>query len=301
MNSFYKSLITVAILCAIGGAYVVYRTNTYVTAEFKNLRPFHSYAPIYYNGFKIGRVVNVKPNRDYTSTIVTLELHPHDMKLPVNISANLKKERNRWGRKFDYIDIAYPKDPSVFYLKDGDKIAGKTSVDIESFFANQDPETLEAIRGNMAESAKNLNLTIQTLGDLFSTLNDMAGGVSPNVVKASRDFSKTTENFVKVSENVNDVSGNMVRFSNNVNDTITPARMDATAQNVQSVSQNTKQMTKELNNTIPQINCSIQKINEILHNIDEMTAGMNCTMKKPFGGIRMIFGSPVGKKKCDCK
>lgn len=77
--------------------------------------------------------------------------------------------------------------------------------------------------------------------------------------------------------------------------------MDATAQNVQSVSQNTKQMTKELNNTIPQINCSIQKINEILHNIDEMTAGMNCTMKKPFGGIRMIFGSPVSKKKCDCK
>ena len=236
MNSFYKSLITVAMLCAIAGAYVIYRTNTYVTAEFNNLRPFHSYAPIYYNGYKIGRVVKVKPNKEYTSTIVTMELHPRDMKLPINISANLKKERNRWGKKFDYIDIIYPEKPSIYYLKDGDKISGKTTVDIESFFANQDPETLEQIKADMAESAKNLNVTLQTIGDLFATLNDMAIGVSPNMVKASKDFSQTTGNFVKVSENVNDVSDNMVSFSNNVNGSITSERMDATAKNVQKVS-----------------------------------------------------------------
>ncbi len=301
MKSFYKSLITVAMLCAIVGAYVIYRTNTYVTAEFTNLRPFHSYAPIYYNGYKIGRVVKVKPNKNYTSTIVTMELHPRDMKFPINISANLKKERNRWGKKFDYIDIVYPEKPSIYYLKDGDKISGKTTVDIESFFANQDPETLEQIKADMAESAKNLNVTLQTIGDLFSTLNDMAVGVSPNMVKASKDFSQTTGNFVKVSENVNDVSDNMVSFSNNVNASITSERMDATAQNVQNVSKNINKLTKEINEVIPQMNCSLQQINSILYNINEMTAGMNCTMKKPFGGMRMIFGSPVGKKKCDCK
>ena len=146
MSSFYKSLVIILFLCAIGWGYVNYRTNTYVTAEFSNLRPFHSFAPIYYNGFKIGRVVKVRPNKTYTSTIVTMEFHPYDLKLPVNISASLKKEKNRWGRKFDYIDIMYPKDPSIYYLKDGDRISGKTTVDVESFFANQDPETLEQIK-----------------------------------------------------------------------------------------------------------------------------------------------------------
>lgn len=301
MNSFYKSLITIAILCAIGGAYIIYKTNTYVTAEFSNLRPFHSYAPIYYNGFKIGRVVKVKPNKDYTSTIVTMELHPHDMKLPINVSANLKKERNRWGKKFDYIDIVLPKESSIYYLKDGDRISGKTTVDIESFFANQDPETLEAMKADMAESAKNLNITIQTLGDLFATLNDMASAVSPNMVKASQDFSKTTDNIVKVSENANNIAENVTDFSGNVNGALSADRMNATAKNVQAVSKNIRQMSKELNNAMPQINCSLQQMNKILYNIDEMTSGINCTMKKPFGGIRMIFGSPVGKKKCDCR
>ena len=170
MNNFYKSLTVIALLLIIAGAYYNYKTNTYVTAEFKNLRPFHDRAPVYYNGFKIGSVVKVRPNKTYTSTIVTMKLHPQDIHLPVNISANLKKERNRWNRKFDYIDLIYPKDPSIFYLKDGDRISGKTSVELESYLANQDPESLEAMKADAAETIKNLNITIQTLGDLFSTL-----------------------------------------------------------------------------------------------------------------------------------
>lgn len=301
MNSFYKSLITVAMLCAIAGAYVIYRTNTYVTAEFSNLRPFHSYAPIYYNGFKIGRVVKVKPNKTYTSTIVTMELHPRNIKLPINISANLKKEKNKWGRKFDYIDIVYPEAPSIFYLKDGDRISGKTTVDIESFFANQDPETLEQIKADMAESAKNLNGTLQMIGELFSTLNDMAVGVSPNMVKASKDFSETTGNIIKVSQTANNIADNINDVSGNMNEALSEKRMTSTVENVQLTTNNINRFTQEVNNTIPQMNCSLQQINGILYNINEMTAGMNCTMKKPFGGMRMIFGSPVSKKKCDCK
>ena len=103
MNNLYKSLILLVLLASIGITYYFYKTNTYITAEFKNLRPFHDRAPIYYNGFKIGKVVKVRPNKTYTSTIVTMRLHPHDLKLPVNISVNLKKEKNRWDKKFDYI------------------------------------------------------------------------------------------------------------------------------------------------------------------------------------------------------
>lgn len=294
MNNLYKSIILLLILLTIGVAYYNYRFNTYVTAEFKTLRPFHDRAPIYYNGFKIGRVVSIRPNKNYTATIVTMELHPHDLKLPINISVNLRKERNKWNRKFDYIDIIYPKDPSVFYLKNGDRVSGKTTVEFESYFANMDPESLDAIKGDAAEAVKNLNITIQTLGELFGTLNMMAQDVSPNIVKASSDMSKSSANIVKVSENVSDLTGN-------IDNAFSRERMDATAKNAQLITRNVKIMTNEFNKTIPQVGCTINEVNRILCNIDKMTAGLNNTMEKPFGGFRLFFGSPVSKKKCHCK
>ena len=282
MNNLYKSLILLVLLASIGITYYFYKTNTYVTAEFKNLRPFHDRAPIYYNGFKIGKVVKVRPNKTYTSTIVTMRLHPHDLKLPVNISVNLKKEKNRWDKKFDYIDIIYPEEPSQFFLKDGDRIAGDTTIDMESYLANQDPDSLDAIKADAAEAVKNLNVTIQVLGDLFSTLNTMASDVSPNVVKASSDLQHSTENFVKISKNVD-------LTTSNLNGAFDDKRMDATAKNVQLVTRNVKLMTNELNKTIPQLGCTIEEVNKVLCNIDEMTTGLNCTMKKPFGGLRSPF------------
>lgn len=301
MSNLLKSIILVGILLGICVAYTIYRTNTYITAEFKELTPFNNSAPIYYNGFKIGKVIKIRPNKTYTSTIVTMELHPHDLKLPINISANLKKAKNRWNKKYDYIDITYPKSPSIFFLKDGDRISGKTTVELETFLSNQDPASLEAIKNDLAESAKNLNITLQALGDLFATLNEMASEVSPNVVDASSDIKKTSANIVKVSQSATDIANNVTGLSTNVTDALSPDRINSTTYNFQATSENVNHITKNLNDTIPQIACSLQQINEILNNVNEMTEGINCTMQKPFGGMRMIFGSPVSKKKCGCQ
>lgn len=294
MNNLYKSLILSGVLIIIAVSYYIYRSNTYVTAEFKNLRPFHNRAPIYYNGFKIGRVVKVRPNKTYTATIVTMELHPQDLKLPVNISVHLKKEKDRNDNKYDYIDIIYPKDPSIYYLKDGDRVAGKTTVELETYLANQDPESLEAMKADAAETIKNLNITVQTLGDLFATLNSMAGEVKPNVVKASSALSESSSNFVKISQNIDSMTGNF-------NDVLSKDNMSSATNDVLVVGDNIKNMTGQLNKTIPQLGCTINEINKVLCNIDEMTSGLNCTMRKPFGGLRLIFGSPVSNKKCKCE
>lgn len=290
MNNLYKTLVILALLLGIGFTYYTYRTNTYVTAEFKNLRPFHDKAPIYYNGFKIGKVIKVRPNKDYTSTIVTMELHPQDLRLPVNMAAHLKKEKNRDDKKYDYIDLIYPEKPSGYFLKTGDRISGKTTVELETYLANQDPESLDAIKADFAETVKNLNVTIQTLGDLFTTLNSMAEDVKPNVIKASSDLSESSSNLVKISQNAD-------LFTNNINSSLDKDRLNATAKNVQATSKNIKVLTNEVNKTIPQIGCTVTQMNRVLCNIEEMTAGLNCTMKKPFGGFRLFFGKPISKCK----
>ncbi len=294
MNNLLKYLILSAILISIGVSYYFYRTRTYVTAEFKNLRPFHDRAPIYYNGFKIGKVVKVRPNKTYTATIVTLRLHPMDLRLPVNITACLKREKNKHNDKFDYIDIIYPKDPSQFLIKDGDRIAGKSSVELDTYLSNQDPDSLDDIKEDIAQTVSNLNITVQALGDLFGTLNTMAVDVKPNVVKASSDLKDSSHNFVKISENVSSVT-------DNINDTFDKKAMNSANEDLLAVGNNIKDMTGEFNKTVPQIGCSISELNKILCNLEEMTSGINCTMKKSFGGLRMIFGSPISKKKCNCE
>lgn len=289
MNNIFKTLTVLLLLIAIGITYYIYKTSTFITAEFKNLRPFHDRAAIYYNGFKIGKVVKVRPNKNYTATIVTMQLFPHDMKLPINTLAVLKKERDRRNKKFDFIDLVAPEEASVYFLKDGDRISGKTTVELDTYLSNQDPDSLEAIKSDLAESVKNLNITIQTLGDLFATLNSMAEDVKPNVVKASSDLSASSENFVTVSHNIN-------TFTGNINTSLNKERMNSTASDIEAVSKNVKTMTTEFNKTVPKIGCTVQEINRVLCNVEEMTAGLNRTMKKPFGGLRLIFGSPIGKK-----
>ena len=294
MNNLFKYLILSAILISIGVSYYFYRTRTYITAEFDNLRPFHDRAPIYYNGFEIGKVVRVRPNKTYTATIVTLRLHPMDLRLPINIAACLKREKNKNNDKYDYIDIIYPEHPSQFLIKDGDRIAGKSSVELETYLSNQDPDSLDDIKEDVAETVKNLNVTVQALGQLFDTVNSIAADVRPNVVKASSELSKSGENFVKISENVSSLTGN-------IDDSFDKEAMTSTTDDILVVGNNIKSITGEFNKTVPQIGCTIEELNRILCNLEEMTSGINCTMKKSFGGLRMIFGSPISKKKCNCE
>lgn len=289
MNIILKKFLIVAVVFFIlVTCFYRYKTSTYVTAEFKNLRPFHDKAPIYYNGFKIGKVVKVRPNKDYSATVVTMRLHPLDLKLPVNISVNLKKERNKKNEKFDYIDIIMPKEPSSNYLKNGDRITGKSSVELESYLANQDPESLDAIKEDFAETIKNLNITIQTLGDLFETLNSTVVDVKPNIVKSSFELERSAQSLTGVMGHVNS-------FTENVNKSLNEQRLNYTTENVEKLSENLTDMTAGLNKSIPQVQCAILETNRILCNVDEMTTGINKTLKKPFGGFRMLFGRPISK------
>ena len=282
MKQYYKNQIIIAILFFSCLVFINYKTNTYVIAEFENLRPFHNRAPVYYNGYKIGQVIKVKPNDDYTHTHVTIKFHPRKLKLPINIIANLRKEKNIWDRKFDYIDIIMPENPSGYLLKDGDRIAGKGTVELDSFLSNLATESLDGMRQDAEKILENLNSMILIFADLFATLNTMAQEASPHVVKVTSDLSKAASNTRNITQT----------FNNSFNE----KRMDSTAKNIQLTTRNTKIMTNEINEIIPQLNCAVKEINRILDNIERMTSGLNCTMSKQFGGFRLFFGRPINIK-----
>ena len=77
---------------------------TYITVRFKEARPFHHHAPVFYKGHKVGKIVGVRHSKDYQHTLVKLVLYPHDLNLPENMTAKLKiiKHRKRACGLFFY-------------------------------------------------------------------------------------------------------------------------------------------------------------------------------------------------------
>ena len=91
-------------------------THKRITAEFTELAPFSRNMPVYYKGFKVGKSVSIKPNKNYTATRIKLVLYPADLVLPANIVARVKKR----DKEFDYIEIEYPTSPAIRKLRSGE-------------------------------------------------------------------------------------------------------------------------------------------------------------------------------------
>lgn len=260
---------------------------TYIKIEFDDLRPFHTHAPVYFKGFKIGHVVNIKPADDYQKTIITIAIHPINTKFPINTKAKIKIHKTRWLYK-DYIDLIYPDAPELKYLKTGSTIKGQNSIDIHSYLANLSPETYLQIEENAANIMQNLDDTTGLLLSIFS--------IAQNILQDSQsDIRNSISNLEETTANTKDLT-------KKINETVTKKQIQTTLTNLTDSSDNLKTFTDDLNKTtsnvkqsIPNLHATILDINSIIKNIYEITCGIKCTMRKHFGGLRLLFGQPTNK------
>lgn len=267
-------------------------TRTYISADFVNLRPTRQKLYVYFKGYQIGRVLKIEPVSDYTSSSVKMVLYPRDLFLPSNTTAVLKKE-NHGDKEFNFIELVYPDAPSIKRLRTGMTIEGKASVDIQSYLDNQDPETLNKIRDNMTDLSSNINTTVNALGDLFVTLQDMVNENRPNVLQASK--------------NLADTSGNLKDVARKLNEAMTQQRLNNTVANIDLTSENVKKATSDvqiiigslddttstLNSTMPKVDSTMSQVQHIVSNVDVITTGIKETLQKRFGTMRLLLGTPV--------
>ena len=147
------ALVIILITCIV----ILYKMvmYTYITVRFKEARPFHHHAPVYYKGHKIGKIIHVRHSKDYQYTLAKLVIYPHDLNLPENISAKLKIiKRGRFEK--DYVDLIYPQNPTPIRLKNKSVIEGTTTIDAHSYFSSLDTENLEAMEKNASDTIANL-------------------------------------------------------------------------------------------------------------------------------------------------
>lgn len=277
--------------------------NTYITAEFKDLRPFHHHVNVYYKGFKIGRAEKIRPDKLYEHTVMTLVLHPMDLQLPINTTAKLMREK-RNKKEFDYIELVAPKDPSIFYLKSGDVIPGHATVDIQSFLASQDPDTLEDLKNNISKAAVSANDTLNALSSLFLVLTEVVQENRGNILDATQNLRATTLNIRETSQKLNySIRQNQLESTFTNVDTSTVNTRETT-KNLQILTQDIDKVTRNVDKMLPKIDCIVNETYSVMRNANEITCDVSKTLKKRFGGMRLLFGKSdpnCSKPSCPCE
>lgn len=283
-------LLIILFLVIIG--LIVYKqvTYTHITVQFNELRPHENNIQVYYKGIVIGRAVKKKHTKDYKHTLMKVILYPKNLHLPINTEVELRQVvKNRKTK--DYLELLYPESPSSTLISNGTYLKGYATIGLETFAHNQRIEDLEAIKQNLRNASENLNSTISELGDLFILLQD--------VVNENRSNLKGTTN------NIRKVSSNIDKTSIKINNSIKQEELESiigtinrSSNNVERITENVYDTSVGINSNIPKISSSINETQNLIANTNAISCGVRQTLRKRFGGLRLIFGRTIKETEC---
>lgn len=292
------AMLFVTVFYAVFGAIKCY-LHPRITVKFEDLRPFHKHVNVYYKGFKVGKTCKIKPSSDYKSTLVKVVIYPRNLKLPANTTAILKREK-RFRTKVDYLELVYPKNPSGVYLQNNDVIEGIATIDVESFMASLDKNSLDNIKHQLEETVENLNGMIQALGGIFVTIQDILNDNRANINTTIKNLSLSSGNLQQTTANLN-YAMSRERLNNTFSslDTTTVNFSSGTS-NLQTITTNVEQLSRALNSTMPQVETAVIETGCLIKNLNEITCGIKKKLKTPFGGLRIFFGKAI-EDDCPCQ
>lgn len=273
-----------ALITLAGLGFYIYKltTYTYVTAKFKELRPIHEKLPVYYKGLVVGKAREQRHSEDYNHTLIHLVLYPKNLLLPDNTTVMLKKEKHH-DKEHDFLELVYPKEPSTTMIADGAVLEGKATVDVDTFMANQNPDDLEAIKQNLAQSSENLNVALEGLAMVFESVNEILKENQKNLYTTTGNLSKATRNLDNVTQKIDK--------------SVQQKRLDNTISNLETLSANLNGTTTSVNGVIPHIDATMCQVQGLATNANAISCGVRKTLRKRFGGLRLLFGKVIDE--CD--
>lgn len=277
----------------------VYRikTYTYLTVEFNDARPVRNKIPVYYKGYRIGKVEKIKPSDNFQTTLVTIVLYPKNLKLPKNTTALLTREK-RERKEIDFINLLYPEKPSEVMLISGDTINGFTTVDIENYFSSKAlTGELDALTNNANSLMESFKLTSDALTEFLNVLTATVDENRPAIKIMTNNLAQMSNSFrlfaLKLNNSINE--SQLKNTFTNVD--MTSSSVVVTGKNIEGITQNIDSITGDINSQGAQISSSISNAEIITQNLADITGGLKNTLSKNFGGLRLIFGKPISKPK----
>ena len=279
------------VLILLISVFFIYRffesDNADILVEFQKMRPIKEKVNVYYNGFKVGRTAGLKPCDHSKNICSKVRLDKNLMILPKNIEIKLKQKKISDNKFEDYMEIQYPVSPDFETIKDGVIIKGEVASGFHNYLNEEvSYSDMEMIKQNLISATDNLNKASGILVDILSSIDDVASNSKQNSKLLISNLNKTVSNLsLLIGKIDNSLDDKVIRsiFYN----------VDDSTKNLNGTLENIRNFTYELNSDSGDITGTMNSLNSISRNIDEIVQGVNCTLQKPFGGLRLIFGAPV--------
>lgn len=263
----------------------------YLIAKFAESGPLYKNMPVYYKGYKIGRIENLRIRGDYKYTLVKIVFYPRKPKLSDNIVAKAKKLE----MEDDYVDLIYPDPPSDTLLKSGGVIEGRGAFDMDSLLSDvADAEILEPLLEHFSDLLVSANKTSNEIRNFFADSRLILKDNRQNIRQTTEDLALSTKSLKKMTS----------KFNNSV----TEDKLNNTVSNVGKSSTNILAATESIKNITASVDCAtknldktVAKIDSTVSNARAITRGFRESLSKRFAGLRIIFGKPINNNTCPQK
>lgn len=278
-------LTTFIALCAI---YFYNNSNFYVIIRFDELGALTKNMAAYYNGFKIGKIVRIDPDRDFKHTLVKVNLIYKNIKLPQNTTVHVQNFPN--GEL--YLEFLYPDSPSFKNIKRGDLLEGIAPYSLEQFMLGQnisgvsDIVSLHVIKALRATEIANMEMK-----NFFENTTKIIRENSDEIKASTKNTQAMTKSLAQMADNLNETSKKL-------NDAIDTATLKDTTINIKETTDNIAKTTKDFDKTMKKVDDTIAQVQAASENLNSITSGLNETLSKKFGGMRIMFGTPIQPKSC---
>lgn len=279
-----------SVLLAIGIGIYIYFNSFYVIVRFDELGAVSKNMAAYYNGFKVGKITKIEPDNDFKHTLATLTLDTKNLNLPRNTTVQVKNLPT--GEM--YLELVYPQAPSLIKMKRGEKLEGIAPYSLEEFMLGQnisgmsDIVSIHIIKALDAMGVANMEMESffrNTSGILVGNRSEIDASFD-NMASMTKSLAATAENLNQASQKLNQsIDAQGVRTStSNIKDS---------TQNIKETTENINRATKDLDKTMQKLDSTMSHINSAASNADNITSGVNQTLSKRFGGMRMLLGKPI--------
>ncbi len=272
----------------------IYNNTYYIFVRFNELGPVSKNMSAYYNGFKVGKIVQIDPDEDYKHTIVKVKLIAKNLKLPQNTTVQVKSFPN--GEL--YLQFIYPQNSSLKLLCRGDMIEGITPYSLEEFMLGQNVSGVtDMVSIHVIKALDAMGVANMEMENFFRNTSKVIEGNRESIDASIHNVEDMTKSLAKTAENLNNASAKINKsLDTDVLKNSTLNIRDSTS-NIKETTENINKATKDIDQTIKKLDSTMSEVNSAAANINQITGGLKQTLSKKFGGMRVILGTPI-KSEC---
>ena len=265
-NTEYTVLAALLLILAI--VLYNYQNHTYIKIEFEKTDPMPPKMGVFYKGYKLGSSTKLRISKDFKKTYLYITLNQRGLHLPNNIHAEVKN----YDKETKFVDIIYPKAPSIKYIKSGDVIKGKCNIQGDEQISESTQVHIDRLSEKGEYLLDSAIRTTDSLTNLISLVNKMLSENRPNIMTSTTALRNCMTNLEATTKNLSESSDDFKTISKNLNRT-----------------------GSDVSALIPKLNKLIESGQNTLYKLDSILTGLGNTLQRRGGGMRVLFGVPIKK------